>query len=341
MNDRPMSPLSHEYGGSSPERDSEARDDNMAGHRDTDNGVPKRFSPPQDPHALTHRPRGKATLNPAAFKPVDPDAADSKDENARADARMQEKSATLATARQFSAESEGTGLGETLTTAGSETIRPAPQPSPDLQPFADQLIAIAEQLRRGVFDPSAITSPQFEETNPAFAPTDGIANPETAHGTIPTEASNAPSGISRGAGAELETLDLDEKRKCFAAMARTVYAKRRMRASIFGDPELFGEPGWDILLDLYIAHVENKPVSVSSACIGSASPPTTGLRWLGVLAEQGLLERKHDPEDQRRVLVRLTEKALSAMDTYFLTSAQMPTSRRASRAEPHRTASPG
>ena len=40
--------------------------------------------------------------------------------------------------------------------------------------------------------------------------------------------------------------------------------------------ELFGEPAWDILLDLYIANVENKPVSVSSACIGSAAPPTTG-----------------------------------------------------------------
>jgi len=96
---------------------------------------------------------------------------------------------------------------------------------------------------------------------------------------------------------------------------------RRNQTAIFGNPELFGEPAWDILLDLYIAYVEDKPVSVSSACIGSAAPPTTGLRWLGVLAENDLVLREHDPEDQRRVLVRLTETGLAAMDEYFARAA--------------------
>lgn len=95
------------------------------------------------------------------------------------------------------------------------------------------------------------------------------------------------------------------------------YAARHRIGAIFGDPDLFGEPAWDILLDLYIAHVEAKDVSVSSACIGSAAPPTTGLRWLGVLADHGLLKREHNPDDQRRVLVRLTERGLEAMDRYF------------------------
>ena len=100
-------------------------------------------------------------------------------------------------------------------------------------------------------------------------------------------------------------------------IAREAYATRRRRGAIFKNAELFGEPAWDILLDLYIAHVEDKAVSVSSACIGSAAPPTTGLRWLGVLADHGLILREHDPEDQRRVLVRLTETGLAAMDEYF------------------------
>ncbi|MGB7371614.1 winged helix DNA-binding protein, partial [Erythrobacter sp.] len=63
--------------------------------------------------------------------------------------------------------------------------------------------------------------------------------------------------------------------------------------------------------------VRDKPVSVSSACIGSAAPPTTGLRWLGVLCEEGFTLREHDPNDQRRVLVRLTERGIAAMDAYF------------------------
>lgn len=117
------------------------------------------------------------------------------------------------------------------------------------------------------------------------------------------------------------TIDPAHLRRMNAEAAREIYASRRSRDGIFGNPELFGEPAWDILLDLYVADVEGKAVSVSSACIGSAAPPTTGLRWLGVLAEQGLVLREHDPEDQRRVLVRLTERGLAAMDEYFAAAA--------------------
>ncbi|MEQ5786722.1 winged helix-turn-helix transcriptional regulator [Erythrobacter sp. NFXS35] len=95
------------------------------------------------------------------------------------------------------------------------------------------------------------------------------------------------------------------------------YSLRRKRAAIFGNPELFGEPAWDILLDLFIAHGEDKPVSVSSACIGSAAPATTGLRWLGVLAEEGLIVRENDAQDNRRVLVRLTRAGVTAMERFF------------------------
>lgn len=101
------------------------------------------------------------------------------------------------------------------------------------------------------------------------------------------------------------------------ALARKAYALRRKRASLFGNPDLFGEPAWDILLDLYIAAGEGKPVSVSSACIGSAAPATTGLRWLGVLADEGLVVRENDAEDHRRVLVRLTHSGQAAMDRFF------------------------
>jgi hypothetical protein len=96
-----------------------------------------------------------------------------------------------------------------------------------------------------------------------------------------------------------------------------IYALRRKRATIFGNADLFSEPAWDILLDLFIAQGEGKDVSVSSACIGSAAPPTTGLRWLGVLTDEGLVLRENDAEDNRRVLVRLTPAGLAAMERFF------------------------
>lgn len=101
------------------------------------------------------------------------------------------------------------------------------------------------------------------------------------------------------------------------SLARKTYALRRKRAAIFGNIDLFGEPAWDILLDLYIALGEGKSVSVSSACIGSAAPPTTGLRWLGVLADEGLVVRENDTADHRRVLVRLTPAGIAAMERFF------------------------
>lgn len=187
----------------------------------------------------------------------------------------------------------------------------------DLRPLADQLVAIANQMRSGDFVP-------HDRARPSSVP---AATPDSTQSFAHTVQPNGE--ISP---ADLNALNSGARRQAFAEMARIAYAKRRKRTTIFGDPELFGEPAWDILLDLYIAQVEEKSVSVSSACIGSASPPTTGLRWLGVLADQGLLEREHDPQDQRRVLVRLTEKALDMMDDYFAGSAGFVIDRRAASA---------
>jgi hypothetical protein len=129
--------------------------------------------------------------------------------------------------------------------------------------------------------------------------------------------SAAPPDMEDRAGGESALPVQARSPKNQLALARKAYALRRKRTAIFGNAELFGEPAWDILLDLFIAQAEGKSVSVSSACIGSAAPATTGLRWLGVLADEGLVVRENDAEDQRRVLVRLTARGLSAMERYF------------------------
>lgn len=115
-----------------------------------------------------------------------------------------------------------------------------------------------------------------------------------------------------------------DHRAALCSLAHHAYALRRQRAAIFGSAELFGEPAWDILLDLYIAHAEGKQVSVSSACIGSGSPPTTGLRWLTVLADKGLIAREADDRDHRRIMVRLTEAGIAAMERFLTLAAQRP-----------------
>jgi hypothetical protein len=99
--------------------------------------------------------------------------------------------------------------------------------------------------------------------------------------------------------------------------ARQTYRDRRRRDAIFGDADLFGEPAWDILLDLFIAAREGKRISITSACIGAAAPSTTALRWLNVLEREGLIERQGDARDMRRSYVRLTATAYGRMVDYF------------------------
>lgn len=97
------------------------------------------------------------------------------------------------------------------------------------------------------------------------------------------------------------------------AIAREIYAVRRRRHKAL-PADLFGEPTWDILLDLYIAAREDRRVPTTSACIGAHVPPTTALRWLRILEARGLVEREDDGRDGRRTFVCLTFRGLAAMD---------------------------
>jgi DNA-binding MarR family transcriptional regulator/DNA-binding NarL/FixJ family response regulator len=101
-----------------------------------------------------------------------------------------------------------------------------------------------------------------------------------------------------------------------AADIRKAIQARRMRDRFF-DRALFADPAWDMLLDLYAAHLERARVSVSSLCIAAAVPPTTALRWIATMQEAGLFERQSDPFDKRRAFMTLTEKALAAMRGYI------------------------
>lgn len=102
-------------------------------------------------------------------------------------------------------------------------------------------------------------------------------------------------------------------------LARRAYSDRRRRAKYF-DASLFGEPAWDLLLDLFIAEKEGRRVSVTSACIGAAVPSTTALRWILVLENEDLVWRENDPKDARRAFLHLTAKAYTQMIEYLSTT---------------------
>ena len=102
-----------------------------------------------------------------------------------------------------------------------------------------------------------------------------------------------------------------------ALLDRTLldYNNRRQRSRFFPE-DLFGEPAWDLLLDLFVARLEGKMITVTSACIAADVPVSTALRWISVLEAHGLVKRSRNVGDQRSTWVRLTDTAANAMIEY-------------------------
>ena len=110
-----------------------------------------------------------------------------------------------------------------------------------------------------------------------------------------------------------EERTLDRQR---AKAVRRMLRQRRMREQYF-PADLFADPAWDMLLDLYTARLERQPVSVSSLCIAAAVPATTALRWIKTMTDAGLFLREADPHDGRRIFIALAEGAGDALARYF------------------------
>lgn len=97
---------------------------------------------------------------------------------------------------------------------------------------------------------------------------------------------------------------------------RRLLRARLKRKEQFSD-DLFADPAWDMLLELYAAELGSHSVSISSLCIASAVPPSTALRWITRLQTDGWITRTGDPVDGRRSFVSLSTKGIQAMDAFF------------------------
>ena len=87
----------------------------------------------------------------------------------------------------------------------------------------------------------------------------------------------------------------------------------RMKRNTLVGAQLFRDPAWDMLLELFVAHQRSKKLSVSSLCYSSGVPLTTALRQLRRLEAHGLVVREGDGEDTRRCYVEPTPRALEAV----------------------------
>lgn len=98
-----------------------------------------------------------------------------------------------------------------------------------------------------------------------------------------------------------------------AQVVKSVIKARGVRPQIFGT-DIFRDPPWDMLLDLYVNRAEGRETSVSSLCIAAAVPATTGLRYIAAMEELGFLRRRKDERDARRVLIDPDPLAMTGVE---------------------------
>lgn len=66
---------------------------------------------------------------------------------------------------------------------------------------------------------------------------------------------------------------------------------------------LFADSCWNMCLDVYICDLKGNKITVSSIAHSSGIPMTTAMRYINVMAEEGLLEKSPNPSDNRMIFI--------------------------------------
>lgn len=83
-------------------------------------------------------------------------------------------------------------------------------------------------------------------------------------------------------------------------------------------PEWFGEPAWEMLLELFIQFAGGARVSTKSLIMASGVADTTGLRVIDRLEQAGLIDRSASRMDKRVTLVSLTSEGVVAVGSILI-----------------------
>lgn len=110
---------------------------------------------------------------------------------------------------------------------------------------------------------------------------------------------------------------IEKEQLNLSTIAKTIY-DQRMRRSLFLPKSIFGEPAWDMLLDLFMQDTGRKRISTQSLCIASNVPQTTALRNIDLLEQESLVRRIKSEADKRVIFIELTNEGKLAVGKYLL-----------------------
>ncbi|GGJ41170.1 hypothetical protein GCM10011393_09240 [Sphingopyxis bauzanensis] len=99
--------------------------------------------------------------------------------------------------------------------------------------------------------------------------------------------------------------------------AEITFRRRILRNQLLGGSEHFGEPAWDIILDLFIHEAKGQRLSMSALCVTAAIPTSSAMKLIQRMCDDGILERSPDLADGRRSLINIAPAVSHRLRAYF------------------------
>lgn len=96
-------------------------------------------------------------------------------------------------------------------------------------------------------------------------------------------------------------------------LARHLWWERRLRTKFF-PAELFSEPSWDLILDVFGAERDGQPVRLSKAHLSACVPPSVAERRAGMLLDIGIFTATPATPGGRSLELKLTPLAASKLE---------------------------
>lgn len=104
------------------------------------------------------------------------------------------------------------------------------------------------------------------------------------------------------------------ERKHRASICDTLIFERTLVGSLFGS-DMCACPVWDMLLDLYRARQQDKPLYCWPVTVAAQVPTSTAYRKLEMMERYDLVTSLPQQEDRRQHAIELTELSLNRMDS--------------------------
>lgn len=125
------------------------------------------------------------------------------------------------------------------------------------------------------------------------------------------------SGMQKNPLAQLKALLFNKKLRRPPRLTedhiRSVLLVRRARGPVLGE-NLFSEPAWDALLELYAAELGGRSMTLSDLARATDTPVSVMARWQAALENHRLTRSTVSPEDPSRVTISLTAEGSSKME---------------------------